>query len=186
MRELRRRPAQGLVEPQLGGRVGEVLVAADDVRDAHVVVVDHAGEVVGRPARGLQDDEVLEHGVLEDDMPADDIVDRGLALIGQAQPDGGLAPLGLEGLALLLAQGPAAAAVPREELLREGLLPGGLDLADGPAPALTRALRDEQGRLRALRLGSRGEQACPRDRQLVLGPGILQRPRSSVRTTVLT
>src|SRR5947209_8505354 len=38
--------AQGLGDEDLPGRVGQVLLGADLVADAHVVVVDHAGQVV--------------------------------------------------------------------------------------------------------------------------------------------
>jgi hypothetical protein len=57
-------------------------------------------------------------------------------------------------------------------------MPGGLDFADRPAPTLARTFRDQQRRLRALRLGSGGEQAHPRHRQFVLRAGVLERPRA--------
>jgi hypothetical protein len=44
-----------------------MVVAADDVGDAHIVVVDHDREHVGRRAVGAQDDEVVEVLVLEHD-----------------------------------------------------------------------------------------------------------------------
>src|SRR5829696_4424472 len=50
--------AQGLVELALTGRVREVFFAPDHVRDSHVRVVDHDGEVVRRGAVGLHDHEV--------------------------------------------------------------------------------------------------------------------------------
>ena len=40
--------------------VGQVIVAADDVGDAHVVVVDDDGMHVGRHAVRAQDDEIVE------------------------------------------------------------------------------------------------------------------------------
>ena len=62
------------------GRVGEVVVAADDVGDAHGGVVHHGGEVVGGRAVGALDDEVVElagrkghvavDGVAHDDVAA--------------------------------------------------------------------------------------------------------------------
>src|SRR5690606_27949706 len=46
MAELRRIPAKGLVKQQLGGRVGQMLLPADDVGDFHQGVVDGDGQVV--------------------------------------------------------------------------------------------------------------------------------------------
>ena len=53
VRERRRRPAEGLVEQQLPWRVGDVILAANDVRDPHQRIVDDDGEVVGRDARRI-------------------------------------------------------------------------------------------------------------------------------------
>ena len=65
-------------------RVGQVVVAADDVGDAHVVVVDDDREHVGRRAVGAQEDEVVEVLVLEDDAALHLVLDHGLA--GRAAP----------------------------------------------------------------------------------------------------
>ena len=48
--EGRQGPIQGAVDEALAGGVAEVIVAADDVGDPHVVVVSDDGEVVGRGA----------------------------------------------------------------------------------------------------------------------------------------
>jgi hypothetical protein len=53
-------PAERLVDLRLARGVGEVIVAADDVGDAHVVIVDHDGEHVGRRAVGAQQHEIVE------------------------------------------------------------------------------------------------------------------------------
>ena len=53
---------EGLVDEDLLGRVGQVVVAADHVRDAHVRVVAHHGEVVGGAPVGAHDDHVV-HGL---------------------------------------------------------------------------------------------------------------------------
>ena len=60
VRELRRRPAHGLEDRDLPGGVGQVIVAADDVGDAHVVIVDHDREHVGRLAVGAQQHEIVD------------------------------------------------------------------------------------------------------------------------------
>ena len=67
MRHHRHVPAHRLVDLRLPGGVGQVVVAADDVGDAHVVVVDDDGEHVGRVAVRAQEDEVVEVLVGEDD-----------------------------------------------------------------------------------------------------------------------
>ena len=60
VRELRDRRAERPEERDVLGRVGEVVVAADDVRDPHVGVVHADAEVVERMAVGAHEDEVVE------------------------------------------------------------------------------------------------------------------------------
>ena len=64
-----------------------MIVAADDVGDAHVVIVDHDGEHVGRVAVGAQQHEIVELLVGEDDLALHLVVDDRLALLPGAQPD---------------------------------------------------------------------------------------------------
>ena len=52
MRPDRNAPAEGLIDLPLARRVGQVIVAADDVGHAHVVIVDDDGEHVG-PGNGI-------------------------------------------------------------------------------------------------------------------------------------
>jgi hypothetical protein len=66
MGQERRRPAERLVDLDLlAGGIGQVVVAADNVGDAHVVIVDDHREHVGRRAVGAQDDQVVEILVLD-------------------------------------------------------------------------------------------------------------------------
>ncbi len=58
-------PAEGLVEEDVLGGGGDPLFGADDVGDAHEVVVDDVGEVVGGEAVGLHEDLVVDVGVVE-------------------------------------------------------------------------------------------------------------------------
>ncbi len=60
-------PAERFVDLLLPGAIGEVIVAADDVADVHIVVVDHDGQHVGRIAVGAQQHQIVEVGVLPDD-----------------------------------------------------------------------------------------------------------------------
>ena len=83
MRVERRLLPHRLQDQQLLGRVGVVVGAADDVRDAHVVVVDDDGEVVERRPVGAGDHEVVLERVLERRLAADDVLDRGDAVVGR-------------------------------------------------------------------------------------------------------
>ena len=64
----RRLDAHRAQHVHLARRVVQVIVAADHVSDLHVVVVDDDAEVVGRVAIRALDDQVVELGVLEDDV----------------------------------------------------------------------------------------------------------------------
>jgi hypothetical protein len=59
--------------------VGEVVVAADDVGDGHVVVVHHHGVQVGRRAVGAEDDHVVQLGGADADRALHEVVHHGLA-----------------------------------------------------------------------------------------------------------
>lgn len=60
MGEDRAFPAQRIVDLALAGTVDQVVVAADDMGNAHVVVVDHHGEIVGGRTVRAQQDEIVE------------------------------------------------------------------------------------------------------------------------------
>ena len=87
MRHLRHVPAQRLVDLRLAGRVGEVVVAADDMGHVHVVIVDHDGEHVGRRAVGAKQDEIVEILVLPHDPALDLVLDDRLALGRRLEAD---------------------------------------------------------------------------------------------------
>ena len=70
-------PAEGLVEEDVLGRGGDPLLGADDVGDLHEVVVDDVGEVVGGEAVGLQQDLIVDVGVLEGDVAAELVAESG-------------------------------------------------------------------------------------------------------------
>ena len=53
-------PAQRVVDQALARGVVQVVVAADDVGHAHVVVVDDHGQIVGRRAVGAQQDQIVQ------------------------------------------------------------------------------------------------------------------------------
>ena len=62
--------------------------AAQDVRHAHVDVVDHHAEVIGRHAVGAQQDEVLDLGVGELDAAEDGVLECGAAAFGYGEANG--------------------------------------------------------------------------------------------------
>ena len=70
MPEARLRPAEGLIEQDVLGGGGDPLFGADDVGDAHEMVVDDVGEVVGGEAVGLHEDLIVDVIVVEGDVAA--------------------------------------------------------------------------------------------------------------------
>ena len=89
--EARRAAAQRREQQQLPRRVGEMVVAADDVRDAHVAVVDDRGEVVAGHAVRAHDDEVADGVGAHRDAAADNVVDDYLAARHVKAQGGGFA-----------------------------------------------------------------------------------------------
>ena len=81
----RRLDPHGAQHVDLPRRVVDVVVAADHVRDAHVVIVDDDAEVVGWRAVRAGDDQVVELGTREGDGPVDDVVDDHGALVRVAE-----------------------------------------------------------------------------------------------------
>ena len=86
MRPDRRLVAQRLPEQLLLGRVGQVLLAADHVGDAHRDVVDDVGQQEHGRTVGAGHHEVFDQPVLERRGAADQVLDHGLALVRGAEP----------------------------------------------------------------------------------------------------
>ena len=93
VREQRHLGAEGLVDEHLARSVREVVVAADDVGDAHVHVVADHGEVVSERAVGAAQDHVVHHIDGEAHVAVDGIFERDrTVVVGHFQaPDMGLA-----------------------------------------------------------------------------------------------
>ena len=72
--------AQRLLEQDMLGRVGQMLLATDDVRDLHERVIDDDCEMVGREAVGLSNDEILQLTGSETDFPEHDILHHDLPI----------------------------------------------------------------------------------------------------------
>ena len=84
--------------------VFEVVLAADDVADLHLLVVDHHHEVVERRAIRAHDDEVAEQAVVELDLAADQVVEAH-HLGRHLEADRRLSSLGAELRAVRIGQG---------------------------------------------------------------------------------
>ena len=152
MGEDRFRVAEGPEEEDVLRRVGEVILAADDVGDAHRRVVDHHGEVVERRAVAADDDEVAaEGGGVELDVAPDEVVEGDHAgLDPEAQRRA--AALGLARCTPGRRQGGAAADVAGRLLRRLLGLPVGLELLGRAVAGVGPILRHEGGgRLRVAR-----------------------------------
>jgi len=117
----RRLPAEIFVEQQVLGRRVDPLLAAQHMRDAHQVVIDHVGEVVGRHAVGLQQHLHVDLRPLEVDLPAQHVLHLAHALARHLHAHhvglAGLEPCGDRGLAE-----PQAMPVVARLLLGGGLL----------------------------------------------------------------
>jgi len=64
-----------------------MIVAANDVGDAHIVVVDHHCEHVGRRAVGTQQYVIVELGVFDRNLALDCVLDCRFAVFGSPEPD---------------------------------------------------------------------------------------------------
>ncbi|MNQ93829.1 hypothetical protein D3C85_1093110 [compost metagenome] len=53
-------PAERVIDQALAGGVVQVVVAANDVGHAHVVIVHHHGQIVGGGAVRAQDDQIVQ------------------------------------------------------------------------------------------------------------------------------
>ena len=67
-----------------------MIVAADDVGHAHIVVVDHHAKVIGWTAVGAQDDQVVQLAVGNLDLALNGINDHALALNRAFEADNGI------------------------------------------------------------------------------------------------
>ena len=118
------RPAKGVVKPGVLGGGGEVLRPSDHMGDAHEMVVNDIGKVVGGQSVPLHQYLVVQSVVVHGDVPEDHVLEGGLPLPGDLLAD----HIGLSGLypGLGLFKGKAAAGVFR--LLEVAAVLGGFGL----------------------------------------------------------
>ena len=86
VREPRHRRAERLVQQDLLRRVRDVIVAPHHMRDLHLHIVGHDGELIGRMAVGAQEDEVFDVRAVELDRAVHEVVEARRAL-GHAEAD---------------------------------------------------------------------------------------------------
>ena len=163
MHELGRRPAKGVEEHLVQRRRRNPLLAAQDVRDLHQVIVHHHGQVIGRQPVALEQHRVHDAGVLHGDVAADDVVHGRRARQRRRKADDGRPALGFEGGALLRRQSamaPVVGQVARSQflqLLGSGVAAVGVAVLDQPVGILAvgfLALALDVGRVRAADVGA--------------------------------
>ena len=93
-------PAEGLIQQVIFGGRGQVLGPPYHVGDAHEMVVHHVGEIIGGQAVGLEEDLVVQLGVVHGDVPVHRVVEGGGALGNTLTDDIGLSS-GHPGLRLI-------------------------------------------------------------------------------------
>ena len=89
VRHGRHAPAQRVVDVLLTGGVDQMIVAADDMGHAHVVIVHHHREHVGRGAVRAQQHQIVEVLVLPDHAALNLVLDHGLAALRRLEADHG-------------------------------------------------------------------------------------------------
>src|SRR2546430_16160139 len=87
MRHDRGAPAKRLIDLHLARRVGEMIVAANDMGDAHIMIIHNHGEHIGRRTIRTQKNDVVEILVCPGDPTLDFVVENRFALAGSLEPD---------------------------------------------------------------------------------------------------
>jgi hypothetical protein len=82
--------AERPVGQDLAGSVGDMVLAPDDVGDAHEVVVDNHGVVISRKAVGSHQDRISDELQVEGHRASNKVVEADLALIRDAESHHGL------------------------------------------------------------------------------------------------
>ena len=80
-------PAKALIEQVVLGRGAEILAAPDHMGDAHQVVVDDVGKIVGGQTVPFEEYLVVQRGVVHGDIPKDGVVEGGGSGLWDSLPD---------------------------------------------------------------------------------------------------
>ena len=186
----RRRRIQRRDDVQLPGGVHHVVVAANDVGDVHVQVIDDDAEVVRRHAVPARNDEIVELAVVERDRAPYQIIEDDGTVVRIPEPNDGIDPgrrrsgpvpappvvAGLLGARALCRAHRLELFLAAVAAVRPALAQQSLDVAPGTAPAGRSGTRDLR-RLRARAIGVR-----PRSRRSMPASNARDRcPRSGAR-----
>ncbi len=95
MRIFRLRPRKRIIDDVLAEGIVQVVIAADYVGYAHIVIVNNDGEHIGRRAVGAQKHEIIQLGILHAYVALNMVFDYRFAVYGGFDADGEL--LGLAG-----------------------------------------------------------------------------------------
>ena len=115
MAELGWVPPEGLVQPDLLGGVGDVILGPKHMGDPHLVVIHHTGQVVGGGPVCLLDHEVPGGETTEAHLPTQKVAKGGLlGRLRHPEPDGWFSALRKIPLSLRLAEVAAMAIVLRD------------------------------------------------------------------------
>jgi len=79
--------AQGLVKEYLAGGVVYMIIPPDDMGDAHLGVIHHNGEIVGRITVRPFDNQVIKFIVVEGYRSLHQVPDHGCTVIGATEAD---------------------------------------------------------------------------------------------------
>ncbi len=87
MRHLRHIPAHCIIDDSLSSGIGQMIVAANDVRHTHIVIVDNDRMHISRRTIGTQNDEIVQILVRETHIALHCILHEGLAFLRCLDPN---------------------------------------------------------------------------------------------------
>ncbi len=142
MAEARRRKPEGLEDRHLPRGVRQVVVPADHMRDAHQRVVHDDGKIIGRVAVRPENDQIIQHRVVEDHRALDEVVHYRLAFLRGFKSQGRLT-----GRFGGQAKTAAPAVIPRRQALGLRLLPSGFKILSSAHAPVRPALLEQPKRM---------------------------------------
>src|SRR5689334_498740 len=80
-------PAQRFNDLRLAKSVGEMIIAANDMRDTHVVIIDDDGQIIGGRAVGAGQHQIIKLSVVDADAALHLVVNDGGAFLWRTKTD---------------------------------------------------------------------------------------------------
>jgi len=87
----RRFPAESLVEEDLTGGIGKMIISSNDMGDVHPIVIDDAGEIVGCHSVRPDNDKIADSFRIEGHSPMNKVFKGDKASLHMKSKDGRLA-----------------------------------------------------------------------------------------------